>query len=221
MKDVQGGDFVELYMLDVTPLEDLSVFRRYYEACINLYRNKIDAKKKKEDKCRTLGGAILIAEGLSRRGIDINSAELCFSEYGKPYLIGNKVHFNISHSGKYVVAAFSDYEVGIDIEMHRDVKMKLADRYFTPSEARYLQLLHEGKEREKAFFKLWTKKESLIKAFGEGFGIPLDSFEALDTKNVILRGNRYHMLEYAIDGYSVSVCCRENETAPGIENISI
>ena len=47
----------------------------------------------------------------------------------KPYLKSNEKQFSISHSGKYIVLAFSDYNCGVDIEemKERDYK-KISQR---------------------------------------------------------------------------------------------
>ena len=43
-------------------------------------------------------------------------------EHGKPFLSYRPgVHYNISHSGAYVVCVLADQEVGIDIQIHRKV----------------------------------------------------------------------------------------------------
>lgn len=41
-------------------------------------------------------------------------------EHGKPFLSYRpSLHYNISHSGEYVVCILADQEVGIDIQIHR------------------------------------------------------------------------------------------------------
>ena len=52
----------------------------------------------------------------------------------------------------------------------------VADRFFTRREARALRSA-EGRVRERLFFRLWTRKESYLKAVGGGLAIPLDSVD--------------------------------------------
>ena len=41
-------------------------------------------------------------------------------EHGKPFFtLLPKIHYNISHSGKYVMCLFAGEEVGIDIQIHK------------------------------------------------------------------------------------------------------
>ena len=43
-------------------------------------------------------------------------------EHGKPFFtLQPKIHYNISHSGKYVVCVIAGEEVGIDIQEHREL----------------------------------------------------------------------------------------------------
>lgn len=80
---------------------------------------------------------------------------------GKPYLVHHSgLFFNLSHSGDYVVLAFSNQEVGVDIQEWRTV-----------SDSVYKRLLHvqESNERgRESFFSLWTAKEAFVKCTGEG-----------------------------------------------------
>ena len=65
---------------------------------------------------------------------------LRFGEKGKPVLNGKTgIHFNLSHSGRYVAGVFSDEEVGIDVEQIRKGQMKVAERFFCPEEYLALQ----------------------------------------------------------------------------------
>ena len=84
-------------------------------------------------------------------------------ENGKP-LCRLPLHFNCSHSGAYVVCAVSEREVGVDLERVRPVHERLL-RTLTAEEKIWLSTRPEG-ERDRAFFQLWTMKESWIKCRG-------------------------------------------------------
>ncbi len=60
-----------------------------------------------------------------------NDAQLVISKNGKPMLVDARKHFNLSHSGKYVVLAIADQEVGIDIERVRPYHEATAKKIFS------------------------------------------------------------------------------------------
>ncbi|MDR3624654.1 MAG: 4'-phosphopantetheinyl transferase superfamily protein [Chlamydiales bacterium] len=97
-----------------------------------------------------------------------------YTPAGKPFLANEKAFFNISHSnGKALFALSATTQMGIDIEMIRPIKelFTIAKNYFSNEEKKILQNCSES-EKEKTFFKLWTKKEAVLKAAGTGFNKP-------------------------------------------------
>lgn len=99
---------------------------------------------------------------------------------GKPYapeLPG--LEFNLSHAGAHVALAFARGQaLGVDLECH-DRRLSLDDiarRFFAPAEVRALDVL-EGDARRVAFLRLWTHKEAVLKALGEGLAFGLDRVE--------------------------------------------
>lgn len=104
-----------------------------------------------------------------------------YGENGKPEFakIGSVPHFNLSHSGKYVLCAVSDAEVGADIQQMRPLKdFQLARRFFSPGELQRIMDFEEHRQREKEFYRLWVRKEAYGKLTGEGIisaaGLELD-----------------------------------------------
>jgi 4'-phosphopantetheinyl transferase len=107
--------------------------------------------------------------------------EFTLGPMGKPALLGGgRLRFNMSHSGELAVYAFTfDCEIGVDIEQARDTSgiEQIAERYFCPEEASELLSIPGGKARQDAFFRCWTRKESYIKATGDGLSATLDQFQ--------------------------------------------
>ena len=105
--------------------------------------------------------------------------EFTYAELGKPELVGRRpaepLYFNVSHSHELaLIAVTRSGELGVDIERVRPLRdmRGLAQRFFAASEYQGLERL--GPEaREAAFFRLWTRKEALLKATGKGLSFPL------------------------------------------------
>ncbi len=106
----------------------------------------------------------------SKRLIRLAAKELCgvsepqvlLSDTGKPYFKDLPIKFSASHSGKAVILAVSDREVGADIQQIKPDAVRIAPRFFTASECEYVG------DDVMRFFEIWTKKEAYAKWCGEG-----------------------------------------------------
>ena len=90
-----------------------------------------------------------------------------------------ELQFNVSHSQDLALYGVAQSQkIGVDLEYVRTVKdlEHIAERFFCPSEAAILKAL-STKEKEKAFFEIWTAKEAYLKATGEGIAGGLDQVE--------------------------------------------
>lgn len=105
-------------------------------------------------------------------GKDPRELRLLRQSSGKPMLAPGMSgpHFSVSSSGERVLAAFCwDQPVGVDLErlradVGRDV---IVERYFNPAEK--AELARCSPERQlRLFLQIWTRKEALLKLFGEG-----------------------------------------------------
>ena len=92
--------------------------------------------------------------------------EVAIAQGGKPYLAKEPdIHFNLSHSGEWAVCAISSSPVGIDIQHCDEGRRDVASRFFHREEIRYLDSLPQFR-RDEGFYRLWTLKESFVKATG-------------------------------------------------------
>ncbi|MBV9576787.1 MAG: 4'-phosphopantetheinyl transferase superfamily protein [Gammaproteobacteria bacterium] len=110
-----------------------------------------------------------------------------YTDYDKPYLCKpeNTLQFNLSHSESLAAYAIThDHAIGIDIEkMQTTYHAGIAQRYFSQTENSALSLLSPA-EKAACFYRLWSRKEALIKAAGKGLAIPIASF-TVSTKDIV------------------------------------
>lgn len=132
---------------------------------------------------------------------------------GKPYLQGNPVYFNVSHSGEYLAVAVSKSPVGVDLQKSKQIRDAMFQRVVQPQEK---MLIREDAQWD--FLRLWTLKESFVKAEGKGLRIPFQSYYFVEENGnyfVNYGGQRakwmFNIEETLQEGYVVSVCGMESD----------
>jgi 4'-phosphopantetheinyl transferase len=143
----------------------------------------------REDQQRFLAGRgllrLLIGAGLN---LPAERVEFNYGPFGKPFVAPcagtPALHFNVSHSGKLVLLAFSPaHEVGVDVEeVRREPDLEtVARQIFSADEHRGWLRLNPA-ERLTTFYQAWTRHEASLKAMGLGFIGEQDA--ALDARLV-------------------------------------
>jgi 4'-phosphopantetheinyl transferase len=142
----------------------------------------INSYRRPEIRLRQLLAHAAVRSVLAERsGLEPLALRFSTGPHGKPLLALNEgaLHFNLSHSGELALIAVSaSVEVGVDVEHIRPIHdvSRLAERFFTAAEASALAALPEA-DRNTAFFRMWTRKEALLKATGQGIANGLQCFE--------------------------------------------
>jgi 4'-phosphopantetheinyl transferase len=97
-----------------------------------------------------------------------------FSANGKPAFApdfaGAGIHFNLAHTEDLALIAVTRIgQIGVDVECVRPVKDvdALVARFFSERENKLFQKVPD-EQKPAAFFNLWTRKEAMLKATGEG-----------------------------------------------------
>ena len=141
------------------------------------------------------------------------------NEHGKPYLTETpEIYVNWYNSRDYVICAFSDQEVGIDLQkMDREPKENLIRKALTEEEQEFYRSVPKP-ERQKLFYQYWSVKESFLKALGTGFYTSLHTFQVdmeeeqprishhINRKNYSCRLLTFREPDY------VAAVCEENAT---------
>jgi len=128
--------------------------------------------RRQGDVLRCLGAEALLRHALAEVfGMTDEAMFMESGRWGKPRLAGNPgIHFNLSHSGPWVLCAVHNMPVGIDVEEVRSWERLPVEALMSPEELGRFVTLPPLKARD-FFFRLWTLKESLLKAMGLGFGL--------------------------------------------------
>lgn len=206
------------YYIDVTQFDNETLFQDKLKLLSPYRQQKIALLKHAKDRNRSLGAGIALDHALETYGLKEKSIEYEFGEWGKPSLkYQPNIYFSLSHSGDYAICSIGDKAIGNDIELIKHGRLKVADRFFAKEELDWMYAESDEEEITQRMFRIWTMKESFLKATGKGISLPLGDFAVIvdEDKDKIrvkhsYNAKFYHMKEYAdIDGYRVAVCCEE------------
>jgi 4'-phosphopantetheinyl transferase len=165
------------------------------ELCCEAWLDESDRQRASRFRQPTSRNQHVVGRGMARRllGSDaVNPQSIRFAAevYGKPYVkepAEARQPFNVAHTDGLVMCGIGNdaHElIGVDVErLNRRTDPAIADRYFSKPEVRYLNTYRSDVERRDAFLRIWTLKESFIKAIGTGLQTPLAdfAFEEIDS----------------------------------------
>lgn len=160
------------------------------------------------DRLLCLGGGLLMIRTLGLR----HEKELSFGAYQKPFLPGGK-EFNLSHSGEWCLLAVSDAgPVGVDIEKPEEAHLQAAGSVFTAAELQWM-----AQAPLERFYRLWTWKESVVKASGFGMALEPKSFDVtpfIPGDSIRVRGKQWYAFAGTLEGYPFSICAGQPVEKP-------
>lgn len=119
--------------------------------------------KRKRDRENCVYAYILLLRAL-REEFGITQPRFDFIANGKPVLCGGGAHFNISHCGKGLAVAVAKAPIGVDVQEARSFGDGVMKRVFSAEET---AIVNASADREKAFARIWSLKESAVKCFAK------------------------------------------------------
>lgn len=210
---------MDIFYLNITPFRNKINFINNLEKIDEERKEKIQRYKQTDDKLRGLGAGILINH---IRKIYNVSDKILVESHGKPYFENKKINFNISHSGNYVVAAVSKYDIGIDIQRVKEDKHKVAEKNFLPSECDFINAAKDETEKMERFCQIWTAKEAYLKNIGMGLRKPLNSFEVVvENEDLYLpERNEFKLIQFKLDSnYIITVCSSIEDAEVNVKSV--
>ena len=146
---------------------------------LSSYRLDKLASCRSVQRCRQgIGAELLLIHALRSASEDLHlPLPVAVNPDGKPYLLGSDLHFSLSHSGSFAACALSDHPVGLDLEKRGRMRESLLRRSFSPEEQ---TLIRSSQDSDLLFTRIWTGKESFVKATGQGILSPLREIQPLN-----------------------------------------
>src|SRR5215217_2243826 len=139
-------------------------------------QEEIRSYKRLADQKARLMARIVLLSSLTQTG----SQNLIYlwkkEKLGKPFINGWDF-FSISHSGNYVVFCHGPTPIGIDIEIKKDLNIEDLDSFLHPEEKDYI---FSQSDRLDAFYSIWVKKESFLKATSQGLVSEINIYNAIE-----------------------------------------
>lgn len=203
-----------IYLADCRVLADGVAEERLVSMLPAPRQEKLASLRSAAARRLSLGAGLLLVHAL--REEDLHPSDYTVDSCGRPCFPSlPDFHFSLSHSGEMAMCGVSSRPIGCDIEKVRPFDVHLAERFFHPDEWAYLSSLPQD-TREEGFFRLWTRKESYMKALGLGFSLPMSSFalRADGTDALLSGGDGQHWFFRSFtaeDDYYCAVCARDAE----------
>ncbi len=167
---------------------------------------QIDVMRYKNDSDRKsrLLARLMLLETLKQYGKEGLITTWDLGKYKKPFIQG-WMEFNISHSGNLVLFAYSEQELGIDIEQKKELNYQDIMACLHSKEQ---ELIVSSDNPSETFYDVWVRKEALMKALGIGITSG-DRYCAIDDVYDSQTGKwTLHPIE--IDGDYASCICVKN-----------
>ena len=145
-------------------------------------RSRLAEQKNPAARRQGLGAELLLRHALRDAAPDcLWPPTITVGEIGKPAWDVEGLYFNLSHSGDWAACAIADRPLGLDVQERCAYCEGLVRRFFSEAERREIE---GAADRDQAFGRIWSLKESWIKALGTGLSTPLASFSVVGENRV-------------------------------------
>jgi Phosphopantetheinyl transferase len=192
---------IEVYYLDIRLVQE-ELYMELLEDVDSFVRYDSEKYHSLRDKMHRLFGRIIVEKYHELKGKPFRWKDWKITSNGKPYLL-NGIHFNITHSHDYVVVAFSDKRVGVDIELITEIDTQEILNHFHVDEISHLET---STDHLNEFYRIWTRKEAYLKALGIGMMSGLNKESTIENT---IHSNGMSWYVHSIDlfsDYHLAIC---------------
>ena len=165
----------------------------------DLRKAEVERMRFEGDKKRSVLGEWLARKAVSALcGLSEKDILFAKTENGKPYCLNAETFFSISHCKDMAVCVAHNGEIGIDVELIRDIDYRITRFACVDADLDYLNSAESEEEKQLRFFRIWTAKEAYVKYIGTGIR---------DLKTISYAEIAKHCQTRIEDGYMITVYC--------------
>ena len=153
----------------------------------------------------------IYTSGLLIRQFTPAYAQIGYDENGRPFFVGGKREFNVTHSAGHCFAAWSDNrKLGLDFESYnRNFDYKIARRVCSEEEFETLNGFDkEAKEYKRFLLKLFTIKEAASKVSGVGIAMNFKDMSVLNYEKL-----------FGQECFQTEICIKTKDALPITLNV--
>ncbi|MFT6716970.1 MAG: 4'-phosphopantetheinyl transferase [Saprospiraceae bacterium] len=170
-------------------------FNIYIDTLPNEWRTDILKLQVFDDRKRSLLARLILWDFLNKVNFK-NERTISCNEWGKPEIV-NAPYFNWSHSGNYVVFAWSEVaEIGIDIEQNKEIEWADFKDFFNKNQWSDISQNDTAKER---FYYYWVINEAIIKAKGVGMSFDVKEIGLVSNNLITVSKEDFRLKEIIIN----------------------
>lgn len=186
-----------LHKTDEKQLEDrFSLLPSHITDPVYRYRNPVDRAGRMISRILL---ETLIKKYLPYQGFSWNDYRR--DDWSKPYLEGTSIRFSSSHHEEVSIVCISEKtECGIDSEPLREIDPYMYPDFLHDNEKEFLSVQQDP---VRAFYEIWTRKESVLKASGLGVSCELNTIDA-HAEVVSVNHRSYHTAPLCLPGNTVT-----------------
>lgn len=173
--------------------------------------------KKSDERTYVITHALVNRKISELLGKKFNNLKINYFDNKKPFIEGNTIDFNLSHSTDYFAFAISIHEnlyVGVDIEVvseRLDIG-PIVNNYFHKNEISYI--LNSDSNiltRHQKFYEVWTRKEAFLKMLGTGLSDKLPELDmSKGEREISFQDKSYFDIKYFSNTYIYTLNLPEN-----------
>lgn len=159
------------------------------ELAFRVYAEALDDTGKRQDHKQAHFAALDLLGAALAEDFGVQHAVIRREGLGKPQLIHDFLHMNLSHCKGLAVAAVGRMPLGVDAEAPRAVKDSLMQKVCMAEE---LSEIMQAEDKSRAFSRFWTLKEAYVKYTGKGIALDFQTIGFSGSGSEILLHHAEH-----------------------------
>jgi 4'-phosphopantetheinyl transferase len=196
-----------IYCCEHFPWLEEQEYHYYYEMLSKQRQQKLDRYYYFSDKEQGLTAYLLLQYGMMQEIGIFSKPIFTYSKNNKPYITElPNMYFNLSHCKYGAVCAIDRVEIGTDIQEITKYDENEAKLVMNKKE---IGIIEKNINRNEAFTRLWTLKESYVKMLGLGIAMDLEQIDFSNMNYNQFKQYGYQFEVHQLGNMFLSICSKK------------